>query len=64
MIYSFWGIIFKRVQFSLKLPCVSCTSQFLNWLKNYFKTLTFFLPDLAFDVTETAKLNLYYFELH
>jgi len=26
--------------------------------------LTFFLPDLAFDVTETAKLNLYYFELH
>lgn len=30
----------------------------------FFENIVFLLPDLAFDVTETAKLNLYYFELH
>lgn len=57
----FWGIIFKRLKLPLKLPYVSCTSQFLDCLKSYLKIFIFFLSDLAYDITETAKLNLYYF---
>lgn len=61
MIY-FSGEIFSIcLLFPLSLPYVFYTAQFLNWLKIIWKYWFCFIPDLTF---ETAKLNLYYSELH